>query len=133
AAPRSTRSYRVAARRQRLLSTISESAEVDFPDDVETYARQTSAPPRVTFAVADEIIRIHARSHGEAGRSGDSESSETPVSPGGVEEEVSGLAQLTVGRREAMRKRLEQLLCVSFDDLQRLHGRPEPEDAVDLC
>eukprot|EP00439_Symbiodinium_sp_Y106_P036296 s6761_g4.t1 len=31
-----------------------------------------------------------------------------------------------------MRKRLEQLLSVSFDDLQGLHERPEPEDDVDL-
>mmetsp|Transcript_41023 Transcript_41023/g.97838 ORF Transcript_41023/g.97838 Transcript_41023/m.97838 type:complete len:168 (+) Transcript_41023:79-582(+) len=133
AAPRSTRRYRVAARRQRLLSTISESAEVDFPDDVQAYARQTSAPARVRFALADEIIRIHARSNGETGMSGDSENSETPASPGGAEAEDSGLAQLTAGRREAMRKRLEQLLSVSFDDLQGLHGRSEPEDAVDLC
>ncbi|OLP87355.1 hypothetical protein AK812_SmicGene31440 [Symbiodinium microadriaticum] len=85
---------------------------VDFPDDVEAYARQTS-----------EIIRIHARSNGETGMSGDSENSETPASPGGAEAEDSGLAQLTAGRREAMRKRLEQLLSLSFDDLQGLHGR----------
>eukprot|EP00439_Symbiodinium_sp_Y106_P086640 s50_g34.t2 len=68
AAPGTTRKYRVAASRHRLLSTISESAEVDFPDDVQVYARQTSAPPRVTFAVAEEIIQIEAKSSGAAGR-----------------------------------------------------------------
>ena len=36
------------------------------------------------------------------------------------------------GVRKIQGKRLEQLLSVSFDDLQGLHERPEPEDDVDL-